>query len=108
MVGKVPEFGDSDTERKKTLEVISAIRSTTFKSRLTEVNLESRWNISIVVDGCYDVYLHDMSDFEAKLKAVEAVLNSDRLKGYSGATVDASDPGNVGVIPLRKTEETGA
>ncbi|MBR2293071.1 MAG: FtsQ-type POTRA domain-containing protein [Clostridia bacterium] len=108
MMGKVPEFGESETERKKTLEVISAIRTTTFKSRLTEVNLSSRWDIRIVADGCFWVYLHDMSDFEAKLKAVESVLNSDRLKGFAGAEIDASDPGSIGVIPIRQTEETGA
>ncbi len=106
MVGSVPEFGNSETERKKTLEVISAIRSTTFKARLTEVDLESRWDISIVVDGCFEVYLHDMSDFEGKLKAVEKVLNSDRLKGAVGGVIDASDPGSVGVIPIYQTEET--
>ena len=78
--GETPQFGDSDTQRKKTLEVIQAIRKTAFKDRLTLVNLESRWDIRLEVDGCYDVLMGDMTDFDAKLKAIEAIVDRDSVK----------------------------
>ncbi len=109
--GEVPLFGESDTERKRTLEVIEIIRRTSFKDRLTEVNLESRWDIHLVVDGCYDVSLGDLTDLDAKLKETEAILARDSVKqhasgkifivkdksGYIGvfsANSDTSDPSN--------------
>lgn len=100
IVGSVPSFGESETEVKKTLEIIAAIRESPLKKRMTEADLESRWDISIVVDGAFNIYLHDMSDLEAKMLAVEAVLESEKLTGCTGAEIDASDPANVGVIPV--------
>ena len=85
--GEVPYFGESDTERKRTLEVIDIIRRTSFKDRLTEVNLESRWDIHLVVDGCYDVSLGDLTDLEAKLKATEVILDRESIKKYPAGSI---------------------
>lgn len=85
--GEVPLFGESDNERKRTLEVIDTIRRTSFKDRLTEVDLESRWDIHLVVDGSYDVYLGDLTDLEAKLKATETILAQDVIKKYSAGSI---------------------
>lgn len=87
MYGEVPSFGNSETEVKKTLEVISAIRQTTFKTRLTDVDLESRWDIWLTVDGSYRVSMGDSSDFEAKLRAVETILGKDEIKNYTEGTI---------------------
>ena len=107
MVGSVPKFGESETEVKKTLEIIAAIRESSLKKRMTEADLESRWDISIVVDGTFNIYLHDMSDLEAKMLAVESVLSSEKLKDCIGAEIDASDPANVGVIPVYDKSASG-
>ncbi len=85
--GEVPRFGESDTERKRTLEVIDIIRRTSFKDRLTEVNLASRWDIHLVVDGRYDVSLGPLTDLEAKLKATEAILAQEAIKEYPEGSV---------------------
>ncbi|MBQ9087017.1 MAG: FtsQ-type POTRA domain-containing protein [Clostridia bacterium] len=87
MVGQVPVFGQSETEIKKTAEVLSVIRQTTFKSRLTAVNLASRWDIQLEVDGAFQILMGDMTDFEAKLKAVEAILAQDALAGYTSGQI---------------------
>ncbi len=95
MVGAVPEFGESEIEIKKTLEVISAIRQTAFKSRLTMVDLESRWNIHITVDGIYEIEMGDMTNFDAKLRAVAAILEEDYVKNSGGGSMYVSESGTV-------------
>lgn len=85
--GEVPRFGESETEIKRTLEVIDTIRRTPLKDRLTEVNLESRWNISLEVDEKYRVSLGDLTDLEDKLRATEAFLDRDTVKEYSSGTI---------------------
>ncbi len=106
VLNQVPSFGNSETEVKKTLEVVSAIRQTTFKSQISAVDLTSRWDIRVLVDGKYEVYMHDMSDFEAKLKAVEELLKSGSLDGLQGATIDASNPAHLDVKPIIKSTQT--
>ena len=87
LVGQVPVFGQSETEIKKTAEVLSAIRQTTFKSRLTLVDLESRWDIQLEVDGAFQILMGDMTDFEAKLRAVESILAEKNLSRYTSGQI---------------------
>ena len=100
LYGKVPEFSQSEIELKKTLEVISALRSSTFQSHLTEVNLESRWDIRLVVDGRYTVVMGDMSDFEAKLLAVEEILIRNLPENCVGGELDVSIPQSPAFKPI--------
>lgn len=90
--GSVPEFSESELELRKTLEVIAAIRSATFRKRLTEVNLESRWDIRLTVDETFVVFMGDMENFSVKLKAVKEILNSDRLSGAVSGEIHAENP----------------
>lgn len=100
LCGSVPEFSESEIELKKTLEVISAIRGSTFQARLTEVNLESRWNIRLVVDGSYTVTMGDMSDFDAKLLAVEEILTRNLPESCIGGALDVSIPQSPAFKPI--------
>ena len=84
---EVPLFGDSDNERKRTLEIVEIVRRTSFKSRLTELDLTNRWNVTMEVDGRYRVQMGDNQDFEPKLRAVEAILAQDTLTQYEGGTI---------------------
>lgn len=108
ILGEKPEFGDAEDEKRtdvvKSLELIAAIQSTNFKSRMTLVDVESRFNVNIVIDGKYKVYMGDVTNVEEKLKAVEKILKSDELKGYAGAEIDASIPATISVRPIY-TEE---
>ena len=71
---------------------------------MTEVNIESRFNISIEVDGKFSVYLGDESNIGEKLLAVGEILKSDRLNGFEGAEIDASIPETVNVKPIYSKE----
>ncbi len=100
--GSVPKFAESETELRKTLEVIAALRATSFHTRLTEVDLTSRWNIRLVVDGKFTVEMGDMSNFSAKLEIVRDALKSEKLKDAESGTIWAADPAN-GVAISDKT-----
>ena len=104
ILGQIPEFGDKNDKNRtdvvKSLELIAAIRSTNSKSRMTLVDVESRFDVNIVIDGKYKVYMGDVSNVEEKLKAVEKILKSDQLKGYAGAEIDASIPATISVRPI--------
>ena len=106
LTGQIPLFAESETERKKTLEVIDAIRGTALKERLSEVDLRSRWDIRMVVEGKYDVVMGDMSDFSAKLNAVETILGQDSVKaaGEGTITIVKSEGGYTGVFSAQRTE----
>ncbi len=108
LYGELPTFGDSETTVRKTLEVISAVRESSFRSRLTEVDLSSRWDIRLVVDGRFFVSMGDMTDLEAKLRAVEEILKSDRLAGSAGGEIDVSVPDNIAVRPGSVEKQTEA
>lgn len=111
MYGEVPLFAESETERKKTLEVIDSLRGTALKARLTEVDLSSRWDIRMVVDGKYDVIMGDMSDFPAKIHAIEAFLEQDSVikAGQGTITVVKSEGGYTGAFSGQRIEtETGS
>ena len=98
--GELPEFGADETEIRKALELIAAIQSSTLKSRLTLVDMESRFDVNIIVDGKYNVYMGDISNVEEKLTAIEKILKSDKLKNYVGADIDASIPETISVKPI--------
>ena len=106
MYGEVPLFAESETERKKTLEVIDAIRGTALKERLTEVDLSSRWDIRMVVDGKYDVLMGDMSDFSAKINAIDAFLEQDSVikAGEGTITIVKSEGGYTGAFSNQRVE----
>lgn len=96
MKGELPNFGvdekgnRDETEIRKTLEIISVVRQTTFKGRITELDLSNRFDIKLTIDGSYYVSMGDTSSFEAKLKEVETVLASEKAKQYPSAEIDVS------------------
>ena len=104
---EVPEFGQSETEVKETLKIIDTIRTSSLRTRVTEVNLEDRTNIRLVIDGKFDVYLGNSSSLEGKLVNVEKALNSDRVKenGEEGGAFYAetyTDKDYVSFVPYNK------
>lgn len=104
LVGEVPRFGESESELKKTLEILAQIRESSFQTRLSEVNLESRWAISVEVDGSYRILMGDASDFSAKLRAVEEILTSHLPEGCVGGEIDVSMPQNPAFKPIYSSD----
>ena len=105
ILGELPEFGADETELKKALELISAIQQNSLKPRLTLVDMESRFDVNLVVDGKYNVYMGDIFNTEEKLAAVQEILKSGKLKELAGADIDASVPETVSVKPIYDYEE---
>lgn len=95
--GELPDFGEDETEIKRALELIFTIQASTLKRRMTLVDIESRFDVNVVIDGKYEVYLGDSSNVGEKLVAVEKILNSGSLNDYAGAQIDASIPETVNV-----------
>ena len=109
IAGELPSFGASEVEVKKTLELISMLRESPLKARLTAADLSDRTSIVLEVDGKYRVLLGDASDFESKLREVGVVLERDSVKNSAGGEIDATVPGAIGFREKKPTsdEESG-
>lgn len=99
MCGEVPKFGSGEVEVVRTLELINAVQSDPLKSRITSLDVESRFNVYLTVDGIYDVYIGDMSNVTEKLLVVRKLLESGDLDEFKGASIDVSDPESMVVKP---------
>ncbi|MBQ8850408.1 MAG: FtsQ-type POTRA domain-containing protein [Clostridia bacterium] len=86
---KVPKFGQSETEIKKTLEIIDTVRSSDVRSRLTELDVSDRTNITMVIDGKYKVHLGGSDSLDGKLIMVKNVLNTEAVKNSKGGDIYA-------------------
>lgn len=97
MRGEVPLFGvDAETgerdERlvRRTVEIIDTVRQTTFKKRMTELDVSDITNVTFVVDGKYRVEIgSDLSELSARLREVEVIVSSESVKNASGGTIYA-------------------
>lgn len=107
--GELPKFGSSENEVRRVLEVISTVRQTSFKSRITMLDVDKLTDIRLSVDGSYEVSMGGTKDLEAKLRAVEKILDSEQAKEYSAAEIDVSVPSAISFKPItqKKTETTG-
>ncbi len=109
ILGELPVFGDPENEEKtdvsSALEFISAVQKTTFKARITTVDVSNRFDVKIVVDGKYYVQMGDCSNTEAKLKAVNVILTSDKLKNCDAAEIYAANPAEIISRPLPLYDE---
>lgn len=105
LIGELPSFGESETELKKTLELVATLRESMIASRITMADISDRTDIVIEVDGAYTVRLGDASDFASKLREVEAVLERDTVKKAGGGEINASVPGSVAFKPKKITDE---
>lgn len=86
---KVPKFGQSETEMKRTLKIIDAVRSSDIRSRLTELDVADPNNITMKIDGKYTVRLGDSKDLEGKLMMVKLTLETEKVKNSKGGEIIA-------------------
>lgn len=104
IAGSVPEFSSGEGELRRTLEAIAVIRSAPFYKRLTKIDLSNSFNIQLVADGSFTIELGEISNLSAKLEAVQAVFESDRLEGATGGKIYAADPGSGVAVSVTKEE----
>ena len=99
VVGSTLLYGANDGEIKYAEEFMNAVKGTTFKSRLTLVDIDEQFDIYIQVDGTINVYMGSIRDADVKLDAVERALEDPKLHGCTGAEIDVSNPQMLSVRP---------
>ncbi len=105
IAGELPVFGESQTELKKTLELVSMIRESPLKGRLTLVDLSDRTNIALEIDGRYRALLGDSSNFEAKIGEIMMILSQEAVKNSVGGEINVTVPGHSGFRPSSSAAE---
>jgi len=104
MCGEKPTFGSNEAEVERVEALLKEIQEMTSKSRLTLVDMESRFDIAVEVDGKFDVYIGDPTNVSEKLTAVEHILKTDALKNSAGASINAAIPSQVHVDKIYVAE----
>ena len=99
VVGGTLIYGKNEQEIKYAEEFMNAVKGTTFKSRLTLVDIDEQFDIYIQVDGTINVYMGSINNADVKLDAVERALSDPKLKDCTGAEIDVSDPKMLSVRP---------
>ena len=100
VVGSELTFGLNDTEREFSYDFMEKLKRMSFKSRLSYVDIDDRFDINIGVDGIIDVYLGGGAKMEDKLKAVEKALGNEKLVGCISAEIYAADPEAIYIKPV--------
>ena len=100
---KVPEFGQSDAERIRTLKIIEAVRSSEIRSRVTELDVEKPYNITMVIDGKYTAELGDPENIEGKLNMIALALKQDKVKNSKGGILHAETYTEGGYASFQET-----
>ena len=99
---RVPVFGQSDTEVKRTVEIIYAVNESDVRRRVTYLDVSNPTDITMVIDGIYTVKLGNKDDIEGKLDKIKLELETDVVKNSNGGTIIAytySEKGYVTFLP---------
>ena len=99
VVGSEVIFGDDDAEREFAYDFMTKINRMSFKSRVTLVDIDNRFDINVGVDGVIEIYLGGGADMELKLRAVETALSDKKLENCIAAEIYAADPSAVYIKP---------
>ena len=100
LVGSELIYGETEAEIKFVEEFLSVLRSSSFTSRLTLVDIDNRFEIYVQVDGNINVYMGNADKTKEKLKAVETALSDPRLENCISAEIDVSNPNSFSVSPV--------
>ena len=97
--GELIDFGADDNEIIRACEIIVTVNESGLKDRIDMLDMESRFDIKMVIDESYSVYIGDSSDLSAKLGAIKSVLESERAEGTVGGEIDVSNPDVISFKP---------
>lgn len=86
---RVPVFGQSDSERKRTIEMIYAVNESDIRRRVTSLDVSDPTDITIVIDGIYTAKLGNKDDIEGKLLMIKDTLDTETVKNSNGGTLFA-------------------
>ena len=87
---EVPSFGQSESEVKRTLEIIYAVNESNIRSRISALDVSDPNKISIEIDdGKYKAELGKKTDIEGKLEMVKTALETEQVENSNGGTIYA-------------------
>lgn len=95
MLGQTLVYGSSEEEIAATKDIMYTLKSTGLRSRITYADIDNRFDIHLEIDGAYSVSIGTYSSLEVKLKSLENVLASDRMKDAVGGEIDISDSASM-------------
>ena len=100
VVGSELSFGLDESEREFSYDFMEKLKRMSFKSRLSYVDIDNRFDINIGVDGVIDVYLGGGANMEDKLRGLEKALSDEKLRGCISAEIYAADPEAIYIKPV--------
>lgn len=93
IAGKTIEF--SAGEQSYVSETLCAVAQSALWGRVTALDLTSARSASVTVDGRFVLILGDTQDLPLKFTVAASMLDDERLKTASGATLDLTNPKEV-------------
>lgn len=102
--GQTLEFANDDKEEEKIKQFLAEIRSEALRERMTSINVESRFNVTVIVDGKFEIYMGDTSNTASKIAAFRELLQNGKLDEFESAEIDVSNPETISIRPTYKTE----
>ena len=89
-IGRPLDFGtEGKTEYLATL--LKTLDSSFLEGRITGIRASSRFNLSFIVDGKYDVMIGNVTDLDKKLETLERLMQKEVFASGSDVEVNLTD-----------------
>ena len=98
---RVPKFGQSDEEVKRTVKIIYAVNECDIRERVTSLDVSDPNNITMMIDGKYRAELGNKENIEGKLLMIKNALESEKVKNSNGGTLFANTYSEKGYVSFQ-------
>ena len=106
---EVPSFGQSESEIKRTLEIIYAVNESNIRSRISALDVSDPNKILIEIDGGkYRAELGNKTDIEGKLEMVKNTLATEQVENSNGGIIYADTYSQDEYVSFRPYDSTTA
>ncbi len=103
--GKAPVLRDESIQ--KNLEKITAtVETSVLNGRIDQIDLRNTFELKMVCDGKYLLYMGEYAEVETKLKIAEAVLRDEMFNNENKARLDLSELSETTVLIDNKLDFT--
>ena len=102
--GDALDFGNDETEKTKILQFLANIRAEAMRSRMSCIDVRSRFDVTVIIDGRFELYMGDTSNVSSKIAAYRELWQKGKLDEFASAEIDVSTPESISVRPTYKTE----
>ena len=102
--GDALDFGNDETEKTKILQFLANIRAEAMRSRMSCIDVRSRFDVTVIIDERFELYMGDTSNVSSKIAAFRELWQKGKLDEFASAEIDVSTPESISVSPTYKTE----